>query len=100
MTMTTVWIDDGDRSQSSDAAAAAEAELIEPMPVPLTAPRMRTRYTDRPIRPSSNFIAQLMAIDGGYSQSRDCHRAEPGQATAAYRSANGKGFAPPAGGRT
>lgn len=50
---------------------------------------LRTRYTDREVRPSSNFVAHLMAVDGGFAQTRAAGRAEPGVATAMYRQAAG-----------
>ena len=97
--MAKVWIEDGsDLHGASAEPDCAEAELIEPLPVPVTPPPMRTRYTDRQVRPSSNFVAQLMAIDGGYPQTRDCNRAEPGQANAAYRSTGGHAYAAPSSG--
>jgi hypothetical protein len=95
--MTNVWIDDSDNSRPSDATGIPDGEWIEPMPVPVDSPQIRTRYTDRAVRPSSNFVAQLMAIDGGYPQTRDLNRAEPGQATAAYR---GYGYTGSMAGRT
>ncbi|UYO54356.1 hypothetical protein [Rhodopseudomonas palustris] len=100
--MAKVWIDDGSDIHAASAEPdCAEGELIEPLPIPVTPPPMRTRYTDRLVRPSSNFVAQLMAIDGGYPQTRDSNRAEPGHANAAYRSTTGHAFtAPPTGFRT
>ncbi|WP_022722797.1 hypothetical protein [Rhodopseudomonas sp. B29] len=87
--MTDLWIDDGNHNPEQEHAdpalpppcleAEVESETAEAEP-------LRTRYTDRPIRPSSNFVAQLMAIDGGYPQTRDHDRAEPDLASAAYRS--------------
>ncbi|MGP9813174.1 hypothetical protein ACTZWT_16830 [Rhodopseudomonas sp. NSM] len=88
--MANIWVDHSeDDIGGCEAADAVDAELIEPMPVPLTAQsRRRIRYTDQPVRPSANFVAQLMAIDRGYPQTRAMDRAEPGQATAAYRTAS------------
>ncbi|MCD0417527.1 hypothetical protein LOC51_09900 [Rubrivivax sp. JA1024] len=94
--MANIWIDDGSDVHGASAEPdCEEGELIEPLPIPVTPPPMRTRYTDRQVRPSSNFVAHLMAIDGGYPQTRDSHRAEPGQANAAYRAAPGHAFSPP-----
>lgn len=66
-------------------------EAVEPMPNGscLEAIPLRTRYTDREVRPSSNFVAHLMAIDGGYPQTRSSGRAEPDRATAMYRQVAG-----------
>ncbi|MCG6205762.1 hypothetical protein LPW26_14005 [Rhodopseudomonas sp. HC1] len=83
--MVGIRIDQDDDIGGFGAAEAVEAELIEPVPV-MSSPS-RTRYTDRPVRPSANFIAQLLAIEGGYPQTRGVFRAEPDEATAAYRSA-------------
>ena len=86
--MANIWIDQGDeRIRDFGTSDAAEPELIEPLPVPVMPVQPRTRYTDQPVRPSSNFVAQLMAIERGYPQTRDVYRAEPDQASAAYRSA-------------
>jgi len=99
--MAKVWIDDSDDFQPRDEAMATDGELIEPMPVPFEPQPMRTRYTDRAVRPSSNFVAQLMAVDGAYPQTRDLSRADAGLATAAYRSTNGDCHrASPSAGRT
>jgi|GEM_PF-5739648 len=87
-TMTKIWIDQGDDDiRDFGADDAAEPELIETLPAPVTPVQPRMRYTDRPVRPSSNFIAQLMAIDRGNPHPREAPRAEQNQATAAYRSA-------------
>ena len=51
---------------------------------------IRTRYTDRLVRPDSTFVAHLMAIDQQYPQTREWLRAEPAQAMAAYRSVVGQ----------
>ncbi|RJF75780.1 hypothetical protein [Rhodopseudomonas palustris] len=85
--MAGIRIEQDDDTRGFPPAEAVEAELIEPMPVPATPAQSRTRYTDRPVRPSANFIAQLMAIEGGYQQTRGLFGAEPDQATAAYRTA-------------
>jgi hypothetical protein len=69
------------------SAGASEPELIEPLPVPVMPVKPRTRYTDQPVRPSSNFVAQLMAVERDCQQTRNAHRAEPDQVMAAYRSA-------------
>ncbi|WP_322514864.1 hypothetical protein SR870_17810 [Rhodopseudomonas palustris] len=86
--MAKIWVDRSDDDIVFGADHAAEPELIEPMPVPVLPQPRRSRYTDQAVRPSSNFVAQLMAVDRGYPQTRAVDRAEPGQATAAYRTAN------------
>ncbi|ABD05223.1 conserved hypothetical protein [Rhodopseudomonas palustris HaA2] len=86
--MANIWIDQSDDGiRDFGASDAAEPELIELVPAPVMPAQPRTRYTDRAVRPSSNFVAQLMAVERGYPQTRDVYRAEPDQATAAYRSA-------------
>lgn len=87
--MTDIRIDDGNHNSGHANAdpslpppcleAEIDSETVEAEP-------LRTRYTDRPVRPSSNFVAQLIAIDGGSPQTRDHARAEPSLANAAYRS--------------
>ncbi|WP_420134842.1 hypothetical protein [Rhodopseudomonas sp.] len=84
--MTGIRIDQSDEIHGFDPADAVEAELIEPVPAPVMQAQPRMRYTDRTVRPSANFVAQLMAIEGGYPQTRGVFRAEPDQASAAYRS--------------
>jgi hypothetical protein len=84
--MAGIRIDQDDGVHGFEAADAVDAELIEPVQVPVMPAQPRLRYTDRPVRPSANFVAQLMAVEGGYPQTRGVFRAEPDQASAAYRS--------------
>lgn len=87
--MAGIRIDQDDDFRDCGSIEAVEAELIEPLPAPVMPDRPRTRFTDRTVRPSANFIAHLMAIEAGYAQTRGVLRAEPDQATAAYRTSQG-----------
>jgi hypothetical protein len=80
--MTTIRTDELEPDGRDATGTAAAGSCLEAIP-------LRTRYTDREVRPSSNFVAHLIAIDGGYLQSRASGRVEPGQATAIYRQAAG-----------
>ncbi|MFC0240397.1 hypothetical protein [Rhodopseudomonas telluris] len=86
--MTGIRIDHSDEVHGFEPDDVVEAELIEPVSAPVMPAQPRMRYTDRSVRPSANFVAQLMAIEGGYPQTRGVFRAEPDEASAAYRSAH------------
>jgi len=80
---------------AQSAPRAEEVEISEVVPAVI-----RTRYTDRPVRPNSTFVAHLMAIDQHYPQTREWLRADPAQAMAAYQSVVGQNHpAAPAGWR-
>jgi hypothetical protein len=100
--MAKLWIgNEGEQADPVAEAATIEAEILEPSALPVMPVRMRTRYTDQPVRPSSNFVAQLMAVDRDYPQTRETFRDQPDRANTAYRTAGG-GYrsAAPTGART
>jgi hypothetical protein len=67
-------------------AELADAEGNDGLPMPVVPYLARTRYTDRRLRPDSTFVVHLMAIEQQCPQTRMLRRAQPSEATAAYRS--------------
>lgn len=94
--MAQLWIDD----LSEQAEPTGGVELVEAVPASDDdrAPP-RTRYTDLPVRPLSNFVAHLMAVDGD-PWTGERYRAASSQASAAYRSTVGQAYGAARGSRT
>ncbi len=78
-----------DTGHSSDEMAACSggggATSVR-VPVTVVPYLQRPRYSEQLSRPDARFVAQLMAVEQQYPQTRILQRAKPDVASAAYRS--------------